>query len=355
MKKSVFRYGVAALALLLLFLPTLSCSRQEETGQRQTKLTPEQKRQQEELRKGVEESKKVPAARVNGVDIPMFELVRMMNILAPQHIKAGRPKDPAVDEAIRKEALDRLIFEELAFQEANRLHIAVKPDAVDDVIKKLKQQLGSAEAFDNYLKETALTEKELSRRIERRHKIELVTAQEVYDKIVIDERRLRKEYDRNKNKYVLPERFLAEDIFLKGAADDTAAATKGAAVLALLKKHNNDFTRLREDTSIAVSIGRIVPERHPAVYQHIKGMQVGEVSGPIKDADGYHIIKLVSKEPARQLDFDESRDMVKRQLKAVIGAERLKAWDRELRNRAKIEIAAAEVRGSGPAGGSKGK
>ncbi|MEW6118398.1 MAG: peptidylprolyl isomerase [Nitrospirota bacterium] len=339
MKKVLNRFVMVVAVLLLPGLLVLSCTRKDEAAKHQEqKRTPEQMKQQEEIRKGMEESKKVVAARVNGVEIPVYELVREMNIVASQYLQAGQKKDAGFDERVRKEALDRLVLEELVVQEAARQGIVVKPETVDDVVKKFKQHLKTEAAFNEYLKETGSSEKELRKRIERGHMVELVTGKEIYQKISIDEKRLRAEYEKHKAELRMPERFTAEDILLKGITDEAAAKKKAGEIIAFLEKNNNDFSKIRNDGTIMISRGRVTVEKHPAIYNKMKGMKAGELSGLTRDADGFHIFKVVSKEPPRQLSFDEAKAMIEKRVRAEEGARKMKEWEKALRSKANIEI-----------------
>jgi peptidyl-prolyl cis-trans isomerase D len=185
-----------------------SCKKKESpkfgTKIEQPPLSPEQKRQLEEIKKGIEESKKLVVAKVNGQPITMFQIVREMNSIAPKYIKEGEPSTPEITEKIKKEALKTLIDKELAIQEAKRQKITIKKETIDNVIDKLIDMLGSKKAFEQDLKERNLTEYELRKNIERSHLYELITKKEIYDKIVVNDEVLKNYYEKNKKLFVLP-------------------------------------------------------------------------------------------------------------------------------------------------------
>ena len=137
----------------------------------------------EKYRKGVEESKKVPVARVNGADITMFDLLNRMNRIAPQYMKPGQPRDPETDARVRQAALDVLIFRELAVQEAVRQGMKVAPEALDNSVKMLKERLGSEDAYKAYLSREGLTEASLRTGIERDQLYERIAGKEIFQKV----------------------------------------------------------------------------------------------------------------------------------------------------------------------------
>jgi hypothetical protein len=180
------------------------------SGCKKTETTPvaappvaggEQARQQKQmLKKSYEESKKAVAAKVNGQAITMFSLLREMNALAPQYLAQGRQRTPELREEIRKHALDILISQELAVQEARKRGMKAKPEAVDNEIKRIKAEKGSEEAFQSYLGDSGLTEKELRKIIEQDHLFEMIAEKEIESKITVTEAALRERYEREKAK-----------------------------------------------------------------------------------------------------------------------------------------------------------
>ena len=197
MKKIVYTIAMGLL-LAAISMTGLSCKKKEPAA---PPPTPEQKAQIEEMKKGAEEAKKVFAARVNNVEISTYDLIREMNKIAPKYVKEGEQVAPGTSEKIKKEALDNLIFTELAVQEAVRQGLKVGADKVDTVVELMKKQMGSKEAYQQYLDNLGITETGLRKRIERSHIFEMVTAKELYQKIKIEEKDIRAEYEKNKGMY----------------------------------------------------------------------------------------------------------------------------------------------------------
>jgi hypothetical protein len=199
MKKIYFTI-MAGLLTAAITLTGSSCKKKEQ-AEAPPPPTPEQRAAIEEAKKSVEESKKVDVAEVNGVEITMHDLIREMNKVAPKYIKGDEKETPRTTEKVRKEALDNLIFAELAVQESVKQGITVGPERVDEVVQAMKKQTGSPEAYKEYLDGLGITENELRKRIERSHRLELITAKEIYQKIKIDDKDIRAEYKKNKNAF----------------------------------------------------------------------------------------------------------------------------------------------------------
>lgn len=196
--KKIIRTIVVMLLAVSFSMSGFACKKQEPAP---PPPTPEQKAAIEVIKKNSEEAKKVFAAKVNGVEITMYDLVREMNKVSPKYLKEGEKVPPQTTATIKKEALDNLIFNELAVQEAVKRGVTVSPDKVNEVVKLMKEQMGTREAYQEYLDNLGTTEEGLKKRIERSHLLEMITGQEIYQKITVDEKGMRAEYEKNKALY----------------------------------------------------------------------------------------------------------------------------------------------------------
>ena len=190
--------------IMLIFLAGVACNRNKEAAKPAVKLPPGHEKAVEAITKSMEEAKKAIEAKVNGVVISGYDLVKEMNAIAPQYIKPGQPKDPKVDEKVRKEALDRLIYRELAVQEAMKQGLQVPPQNIDQEIAKMKKTLKTEDAYRQKLSSLGVTEAELRKQIERSILIDMVTEKEIFDKVKVDPNLVKKTYAKEKGSYKGP-------------------------------------------------------------------------------------------------------------------------------------------------------
>ena len=184
-----------------------SCSKKEDASKNtlqkeELRLSPEQEKQKEKVEEGIKQSQTMVIAKVNGAVLTMFDLVREMNVVAPKYMGKGQAGTPEITAKVKKEALNNLIFKELAVQEAIKEGVKVKPGAVEDVINKVRTQAGSEEAYKKYLEDRNLTEDALKKTVERSHLLEMITAKEIFDKIKVDDRVLRDTYEKDKTSFM---------------------------------------------------------------------------------------------------------------------------------------------------------
>ncbi len=187
------RVFVIAVAGTLSAAVMLSACKKEEAPK-----TAEQAHEQKMLERSFSESKKAVAAKVNGADITEFAVFREMNTLRQQFLQAGQKPSAELDAKIRKDALDVLVTQELAVQEAGKKGMKVQPQVVDDAVAKMKKDAGSEEAYRKRLAENGLTEDELRAMIGRDALFEMIATSEVDSKIAIADAAVRARYEKER-------------------------------------------------------------------------------------------------------------------------------------------------------------
>lgn len=336
-------------AFMAAGVANLSCAREEKTEKKakannaESKLPPGHAEQVEKMKKEMEEAKKIVVAKVNGADITMYSFVGMMNRLASRYFRPGHDITPEMTEKVKKEAIELLVFQELAIQEAIKQGIEVKPEEIDKMIEGLKTRAGSEDAYRQSLERIGLTEAELRKEIERGKRYETIVGREIYSKVEVDEKLIREVYEKEKDRLVMPEAYVAEDVFFLSGKDDEATRKKADEILKDIKKNENDTGKLTQDGSFIVRNLNVTPAEHPAIHKAMEGMKVGDVSGIIKDNDGLHIIKVKKKEPSRKFTFEESKGILEQRLRAPQQDKLRAEWEEKLRKDAKIEVLLDEV------------
>ena len=328
---------IVGMLLLTIGLTGISCSK-EKTAEK-TAPPPEDAKTIAENKRSGEEAKKIVVAKVNGAELTMKELIDMMNQIAPRYLKDPAKRSPEIDSKVRKEALDTLVFRELAFQEAIRQGMKVKPEDVDATIRKLKTKFDSENTYKEYLVKSGLTEASLRKQVERDQLIEMINTKEVLLKTKVDEKLVQDTYNKKKASFVVPESFLVEDVFIQTVREDDAAAmNKAKETLTLIKKNDNNISKLAQDKTLLIRNGGITQQEYPNIFKAASLMKPGDLSSVIIESDGLHIIKLVRKEPSRQLSFEEARVDIEHKLMLPIMNKRKEQWANELKKNAKIDI-----------------
>jgi parvulin-like peptidyl-prolyl isomerase len=280
------------------------------------------------------DSRKIVVAKVNGVELHMDALVNMMNRLAP---KEG-VTTPESLENHKKRSLDKLILQELAYQQAKALGIGIGADKIDMAIKNLKENVGGEKEYVNYLAKMNVSEMDLRSQVERSLTIELIYAREVLAKVTVPEDEVGQEYEKEKHLYIVPEKASVIDVYV--LKHDGKASTKKAKEL--LRKIKSDAAKdpwkLVLDGTFIVRDLDVNKNKEQELFEAAKKLKPNELSGVIEIPTGSHIIKMKNYSPERQLTFNEVKSKMELKFKVPAQEKRTQEWEQELRKDAKVEI-----------------
>jgi ribonuclease HI len=340
MRKIIVSIMAAMLSITVCL--AASCTAKKEPGEKNG-LSPEQAKQMEAMEKNAQEARKTVVARVNGTAIPMSDLIKYMNVFGRKYIGPGQKPSPEISEKVKNEALQFLIFQELAVQEAVKEGIAPKPEDVENSLNNIKKRLGTDAAYKRFLEVNALTEADLKKSIERQLQYEMIATKELHQKLgadVFTEKEMRDVYNRDKAHFTLPERFIAVDIHFTSGRDDAATRKEAQAALVGLKNNRNDISKVAGNFTVRQIT--VTKAQLPAMYEALSHLKAGGVSGIVAEGDGLHIVKLLKKEVAGEMTFNEAQPLIHRQLMLQAAEKGREEWDREMRKHAKIEILATQ-------------
>lgn len=334
--------SIAVIACLLggILSCTSTAGKSLQTGETVSQGLPEKESRQDQQKDVQQESKqaakKIVVARVNGAEIAMFDLVKAMNRIGARRAAATTPANA---EEVKKEALDRLILQELAWQKAQAEGLRTKKENIDTAIANLKENIGGDEKYRELLDQEQVTENDLRLQVERSLTLEAIFAKEVYEKVVVPEEELKKAYEREKGKYIQPEKVSVIDVYFFTKTGDESLGEKAESIRSrILADKNRDPWQLVLDGTFTVRNYEPRKEKDRALFEEAKKLKKDEISRVIKIPDGVHIVKLREYSPERQLTLEEVRPNLEKQLRAPAQEMRLREWERELRAKATIEI-----------------
>ncbi|QWR78958.1 peptidylprolyl isomerase [Candidatus Magnetomonas plexicatena] len=117
-------------------------------------------------------------------------------------------------------------------------------------------------------------------------------------------------YEKNPKDFEVAEQRKASHILVKSedeAKEILAKVKKGDDFGKLAKEHSIDKMSAEKNGDLGFfGQGQMVPEFDKAVFSMTKG----EIGGPVKSQFGYHIIKLTDIQPAKKLEFENSKAMI---------------------------------------------
>ncbi len=277
------------------------------------------------------------------------ERARPMLVKIQEEVPQGAQRAAAISQTY-KQVLERMVDEELEQRAANRSHVVVSAQEVDEAIGRIAAQnnisvdqlvseatrAGLTERqYRNEIRRQVLEAKLMNLRLQGRIRITEEDLQSAYRMLVVDERRK------------LPYRAAWIKMNITGSARDAAARTRGLAEdIAEQARRGTDFAALARQYSDDAStrergglLGRLTPGMLPRpVDQAAMGLEVGEISTPVRFANAFYVVKLIERQESELPTFAESRaELGERQYLEKMGKAR-RHWLDGFRRQTHVEI-----------------
>ena len=283
------------------------------------------------LSAGVACKKSVPAnvaATVNGRALTYAEIDKQYKRQFPQ-----QPEGFSADQVQfqKLELLRVMVDEEIMLQRAEKLSLLAKDDEVDSRLGQIKAPY-TQEEFQKQLDAQQMNLEELKAQIRRSLSIDKLLNREIGNQINITDKDVSEFYNSNKAAFRYPETnyHLARIAVTAGPdpnvrnlagnkAQNAEQARKKVMMIEARLKQGEDFAKLAqnfsEDPQTASNGGDMgfVPESgltqaDPETRKAVMTLLPGAVSAPIASTAGnWHILKLISREPAGQRELDDPR------------------------------------------------
>jgi parvulin-like peptidyl-prolyl isomerase len=260
------------------------------------------------------------------------------------------PAEVAVKkEEFRKGLTNDLISEMLIKDRADRIGVAVTEAEIKDAVGRLKQQYGimTDQQFEESLQKSGFSRVEMEGRLRDTIISNKVFGRELRSREEMTDREIREKYDREKDRYRLPERaHLREIIVLRpdNAAGAAAAGTKaediakqaraGSDFAALAKANSESGTKEKGGDLGEVGRGELLPDLDKAVFNSASG----SVIGPIATKSGWHILKVETRLPSEVPAFESIKDKIRKDASEDAFQRDYKAYIEQLRKDAFIQI-----------------
>ena len=289
-------------------------------------------------------------ARVNGAPITQEALDgRYQEVLRERNLHVARMQKPAQARELKQEALDRLVREELFWQQAQAERLVVSDEEVGRAVAASAAQYKTREAFELQLLRQGFTDETF-----RAHVRRLLSADRYAERVVVAEVKVSDAdiaafYDANPQLFRQPARVRvrriaiapvpAADAAQRKAARERIGALRaqlvqGADFDQLARTNSDDPTRQWGGELDAVALDELPEWMRTA----IAGLAPGGLSPVIETDAAFYLVKLEQRVPATDVSMDAARAGIRAQLTTSRGLEALERKASELRAAAKVEM-----------------
>ncbi|MFA6547061.1 MAG: peptidylprolyl isomerase [Limisphaerales bacterium] len=270
---------------------------------------------------------------------------------------ASRGQPPPPDEKrieVEKKLLDRLIVVEVLKRKATEADKAKGKATADKMLADFIKQAGSQEGFKRQVQGMGMTPESFTAQFTERAIVEEVVTREVRNKIPMPPERVQKFYDENPKRFEQPETVRAAHILLATRNSETGAELPPDRMQAQLDLANallkraragEDFGKLAKEFSqdngsrerggeYVFPRGQMALEFETAAF----GMRPNQVSDVVTTKFGYHIIKVLERNPARKIEFDKIKDRIRENLQQEEADKQLPEYLEKVKKEAGVEI-----------------
>lgn len=309
-----------------------------------------------------QEEVKIPetVAKVNGVALSsnfvMFEFKRMMkNVKEPLTLEQKK--------TLIREIIDTEVVRELMYQEGKSQKLQIGSEKIDEEFKNLKSGYSNDSEFEEALKQRSISVSEIKKSIELDFLARELLDRQVKGKIAIPDGDVQKFYDENKERFLRPESYRAQHIFVsiyppemleKQSVEELTAKREslssqamakitkvqnelkeGADFASLAKKYSDDAGSSEKGGDLDFIYKGIFD---PAFDEVVSKLKPGEISDIVKTAYGFHVIKLNETRPAEYASFNEVKEPIQKYLFMEASKKIAQDYIAGLKKKAKIDI-----------------
>jgi parvulin-like peptidyl-prolyl isomerase len=293
-------------------------------------------------------------ARVNKTPITLGTLDRELEgLLRERGLHMARLNNPAQLKGMRREALDRLVRNELLWQEAKVRGLAASDEDVARSVAETKKQLRTESAFDRHLIRMGLDEAGY-----RDHVRKLLSGDRVAQRIVerqvkVNDDDVQAFYAANPRLFKREEQVRVRQILLRvepGATPQrkneqrvrlealAARVRAGESMEALAREHTDDATR-----QWGGELDPFARQQQPrAIEDAAFALKApGELSPVFETERGWHLLQLIEHTEAREVPLTAVRERIRGHLVETRGRDAIEQAVEKLRAAAKVDIVAS--------------
>jgi parvulin-like peptidyl-prolyl isomerase len=299
---------------------------------------------------GAAQAQAILAARVNGAGIPQQQLERSFDEeLKQRKLNLLQIRNPERLKQMKRAVLDRLIEQELFWQQAQAAGTVASPQEVEQAFQSTLAQFKSKEAFERRLLAEGYTPESyrvlVKKQVSGTKYANSVGARES----AVTDAEVHQFYLDNPDKFKRPSMVRARHIFIgvPAAASQQDRAARRAVAEQVLKsaRAGEDFAQLARQHSEAptrqwggemdpVARGQLAKPLDDAAF----ALAVGQVSGIVSTPEGFHILKVEEVAAAVTVSEAQARAQIRGFLEQTRANAAIEKEAERLRSGGKVDI-----------------
>ena len=280
-------------------------------------------------------------AVVNEDVITMNDLRRFVqariNQLRAQGISAETIRDQIDDLEIN--GLQRLIEEKLLAQAAREMGMQIRPEAIEKRLDQIIRAYDSSEDFIQSLSRLGLSLSEFKAMLEEQMLMQAAIEEHISRMITVSPSEVAAYYQEHIDEFQSPETLRLDGIFIPSGNEPQRDARARAEEALKRLREGEAFEKVKADLKASNPLGEVKRgQLKPDVERRIFALKEGEVSDVIETDQGYYIVKLLKRLPARRRSLADAHDEIEQRLFRKKFQTHLEEWLAELKRKSHVEI-----------------
>ncbi|WP_169081755.1 peptidylprolyl isomerase [Paenibacillus sp. PL91] len=233
-----------------------------------------------------------------------------------------------------KQALEKLIVDELIKQEADKQKVAITEDEIDQELDILKREYDSPEEYRNKLAEDGFTDRSMRSQI----RTQLLLRELLAAKTDVTDEDVRSYYEQNKALWSEPDAVRVSHIVVqtKEKADELAAKLNNGADFAQLAQLFSLDPGAKSNGGDLGFIERGYLEQN--LEETAFGLQPGQAAQIVESSQGFHVVVVTERKEGAAVSFSEREIQLRNELLDAEIYDLIGPWLEELRAGASIEL-----------------
>ncbi|WP_079529325.1 peptidylprolyl isomerase [Halobacillus hunanensis] len=220
------------------------------------------------------------------------------------------------------------VLQQLVMEEVLAANYEVSDEAVNAELENLKEQYG--DKFQTVLQQAGFSDEEAFKEVIR---LSLLQEQAAAEEVDISEEEMKQYYERMKTEVQASHILVSDE---KTAKEVKQKLEDGEDFGTLASEYSKDGSAKKGGKLGYFGPGKMAPKFEDAAY----GLEVGEISDPVKTQFGYHIIKVTDKRKVEDVkSYEEAKKEIKRTLVSQkVSQQQLQAKMDKLMKEAEIDV-----------------
>ena len=269
------------------------------------------------------DQKEQVVARINGEPVFLKEFNVSFQQLRGEQDEISQ-KNPKLIDQLKTRALNEVIIMTLLRQEAAKKKLRIAKEEVDGRLSNWKDGYPPG-GFEEMLRKQNTTEDFLKKRIEDQLLVEKITSELFGSETRVSDEEMQEYFKQHEKDFLRAEKVHVFQIVVPTKEEAEKIRQEVLSGKATFESSARQYS-LSPDAAKGGDLGFFSKNEKIAAFNEAFQLAVGNISKPIQSRYGIHLLKVVEKQPAKKLNYNEAKNDIVKALKKTKEVKIYKEW-----------------------------